>query len=103
MIQIVDMNNNTFYLLLKILLEWAYKEIKTRNKEEVVEGDCLCSIIQVHGMKDYVIPCKCVKPDIIILNGGHLLPVNNSSEFNMIIEKYLSSYPTVVLPPNVKV
>ncbi|MEO6905282.1 MAG: alpha/beta hydrolase [Ginsengibacter sp.] len=65
--------------------EFAINEIVNWKNEWSPENT-----IHIHGTNDHIFPIKYIKkPDYIIRGGGHLLPMNNAEEVNMIFKKEL--------------
>jgi pimeloyl-ACP methyl ester carboxylesterase len=51
----------------------------------------LSKLVHIHGSNDHLLPCKYVKADYAIKNGGHLMVMNKAEEVNSILEKVLLS------------
>ena len=51
----------------------------------------LSDLIHIHGSNDHLLPCKYVRADYTIKNGGHLMVMNKAEEVNSILEKVLLS------------
>jgi pimeloyl-ACP methyl ester carboxylesterase len=64
---------------------WA---INAMNGWEGVERK-KTKIFHVHGARDFLIPLKKVKPDKVVLDGGHLINLTHSREVNLLIKGYL--------------
>jgi pimeloyl-ACP methyl ester carboxylesterase len=45
--------------------------------------------IHVHGGKDHLLPCRFVKADHVIPDGGHLMVLNKSNELNQLLTQIL--------------
>ena len=43
------------------------------------------NIIHIHGTSDRILPIRFAKPDIKVINGGHLMTLNKADELTSII------------------
>lgn len=65
-------------------LKWAINAIlRWKNK------DLPTQYIQIHGVKDRILPIKKVKFTFEINNGGHLLPLSNANQISQILNSDL--------------
>jgi pimeloyl-ACP methyl ester carboxylesterase len=49
------------------------------------------NLIHIHGSNDHLLPCKYVKADYIVENGGHLMVMNKAEEVNRILGQLLAN------------
>jgi pimeloyl-ACP methyl ester carboxylesterase len=49
-------------------------------------------VFHIHGVKDPIIPCKNVKPNVVIENGGHLINVTHADRINSLIADCYQRY-----------
>lgn len=74
-----DSNPNIIKAAIYAILSWK-NETRPQN------------MIQIHGTKDELIPCKNQKPDYIIASGSHLMVLSKPEEINRILHKELSGF-----------
>ncbi len=46
-------------------------------------------LIHIHGSNDHLLPCRYVKADYVIQQGGHLMVMNKAGEVNKILKQVL--------------
>jgi pimeloyl-ACP methyl ester carboxylesterase len=63
---------------LNIIVNWSHVERHT-------------NLIHIHGSNDHLLPCKYVKADYIVENGGHLMVMNKAGEVNRILGQVLAN------------
>lgn len=51
----------------------------------------LSNLVHIHGSDDHLLPCKYVKADYVVKNGGHLMVMNKAREVNAILNEILSA------------
>jgi pimeloyl-ACP methyl ester carboxylesterase len=51
----------------------------------------LPELIHIHGSKDRLLPCRYVKADYLVRNGGHLMVMNKPDEVNRILNQILTA------------
>ncbi len=64
-------------------LQWAIENVLHWNPETSLE------ITHIHGSKDKIIPIRYVKPDYVIIGGGHLMVLNKARELSALLMQVL--------------
>jgi pimeloyl-ACP methyl ester carboxylesterase len=62
-------------------MHWAVSAILKWNPKPLTETP----VYQIHGARDQIIPAKCVSPDNIISDGGHLINLTHANAVNAFI------------------
>ncbi|MEZ6089602.1 MAG: alpha/beta hydrolase [Pirellulaceae bacterium] len=51
-----------------------------------------CPVLQIHGDRDFVLPSRYTRPDVVIAGGGHVISLTHPSEVNDFIESAVSRF-----------
>lgn len=54
-------------------------------------GDLACRVYHIHGGADRIMPCRLVRPDVIVPGAGHLLSVTHATEVNRFLAERIGS------------
>ena len=63
---------------LNVIVHWSHAER-------------LSDLVHIHGSNDHLLPCRYVKADYTVKNGGHLMVMNRADEVNTILQEVLLS------------
>ena len=63
---------------------WAMNEVVNWKNNWIPPN-----LVHIHGTKDHIFPIRYVKADYRIKGAGHLLPMNNAEEVNVILKKII--------------
>lgn len=63
---------------LNVIVHWAHTER-------------LQNLVHIHGSNDHLLPCKYVKANYVVENGGHLMVMNKADDVNRILKEVLSA------------
>src|SRR6185437_1901729 len=63
---------------------WALNEVVNWKNEWIPPN-----LVHIHGTKDHIFPINYVKADYRIKGAGHLLPMNNAAEVNVILKEII--------------
>lgn len=63
---------------LNVIVHWSHTER-------------LSDLVHIHGSNDHLLPCRYVKADYTVKNGGHLMVMNRADEVNTILQEVLLS------------
>jgi pimeloyl-ACP methyl ester carboxylesterase len=66
-------------------IRWSLNEVMSWR-----HGERLPNLIHIHGSNDHLLPCKYVKADYVVKNGGHLMVMNKANEVNNILNEILT-------------
>lgn len=67
-------------------IHWAVSAILKWEPEQLEQ----VPVFQIHGGRDQIIPAKCVTPDEIIPDGGHLINLTHASTVNAYIREIIA-------------
>ena len=67
-------------------IKWALNAILNWKHRERNPG-----LVHIQGSNDHLLPCKYVKADYIISQGGHMMVFNRAGEINEILKKVLAA------------
>jgi pimeloyl-ACP methyl ester carboxylesterase len=54
-------------------------------------GEPTCPVYHIHGGADRIMPCRLVRPDVIVPGAGHLLNVTHADEVNRFLAERMAS------------
>jgi len=63
---------------------WAMNEVVNWKNDWIPPN-----LVHIHGTKDHIFPIRYVKANYRIKGAGHLLPMNNAEEVNVILKKII--------------
>ncbi len=70
-----EMDSRFMHWVLRAILHW---------RPSSLEGT---PVYHIHGRRDCILPARCVAPDKVIADGGHLINVTHAAEVNSFIQR----------------
>ncbi|MFH1749272.1 MAG: alpha/beta hydrolase [Planctomycetota bacterium] len=67
-------------------LRWSAHAIMSWKLEDAA---ATCPTYHIHGGSDWILPARCVHPDVAIPGGGHLLTLTHPKEVNRFLREHL--------------
>ena len=49
-------------------------------------------VLQIHGTRDHILPCRYTRPDVLVRGAGHLLSMTHAQEVNAFLRDGLDKY-----------
>ncbi|QIP14651.1 alpha/beta hydrolase [Spirosoma aureum] len=64
----------------KVFMKWAIRAILTWDNQRIPT-----SVIHIHGTHDKILPIRFTTPDLIVMQGGHLMVYSHSNEVSHLV------------------
>ncbi len=70
------------------VFRWSLQQLLAWKEPPRVD----CSVYQIHGDCDRVLPISCTRPDVIVRGGGHVLSLTHAREVNEFLRSVLAKH-----------